>query len=206
MGEVKRPLPVKLIVGMIAAKVDLFLQAQEKLSQQFGIIDFESRIIPFTHTDHYEMEIGKNLKRKFVSFSKLIAPEDIADVKIFTNDLEKQFLYPGSRRRQVNLDPGYMEAAKLVLATTKNHQHRIYLGKGIYGEITLRYTKKSFRAWEWTYPDYRTEDYLQIFNCIRKLYLESRDVSLSLIPSFGGQKRPAPANPCPGEANCPARG
>jgi len=70
------------------------------------------------------------------------------------------------------LDPGYLEEAKLVLATTKNYQHRLYLGRGIYGEVTLRYTKKSFRSWEWTYPDYKTENYLEVFDCIRKLYLE----------------------------------
>ena len=170
MGRVKCPLPVKLVVGMISAKVELFQQAQEKLSQEFGIVDFESKIIPFAHTDYYAEEMGENLKRKFISFQELIAPEEIVDIKIFTNDLEEKFLYPGSHRRQINLDPGYIEASKLVLATTKNHQHRLYLRKGIYGEVTLRYAKKSFQPWEWTYPDYQTEDYLEIFNCIRTLY------------------------------------
>ncbi len=173
MGKVKLPAPVKLVVGMISAKVELFHQVEAILSRRFGDIDFESELIPFTHTDYYDTEIGGNLKRKFISFKELIKPEDIADIKIFTNDLEKKFLYAGSGRRRINLDPGYLEAAKLVLATTKNHQHRIYLGKGIYGEVTLRYTKKSFQPWEWTYPDYRSAKYLQIFNTIRELYQEN---------------------------------
>jgi len=173
MGKVKLPAPVKLIVGMIAAKVELFQQAQKKLSRRFGNIDFESELIPFPYTDYYELEMGKDLKRKFIAFKELIKPEDIVEIKIATNNLEKEFFYAGSGRRRINLDPGYLEAGKLVLATTKNHQHRLYLGKGIYGEVTLRYTKKSFQPWEWTYPDYRTEDYLRIFNTIRELYQEN---------------------------------
>jgi len=172
MGEVKLPLPVKLVVGMISAKIELFRQVQERLSEKFGAIDYESRIIPFTYTDYYGKELGENLKRKFISFEKLVDPGEIANIKIFTNNLEAKFLYPDSLRRQINLDPGYLEEAKLVLATTKNYQHRLYLGRGIYGEVTLRYTKKSFRSWEWTYPDYKTENYLEVFDCIRKLYLE----------------------------------
>jgi hypothetical protein len=77
----------------------------------------------------------------------------------------------GSRRR-INLDPGYVDLSKLVLATTKNHQHRLYLGQGVYGEVTLRFTRKSFRPWEWTYPDYRSEHYVQFFNEVRNTYLE----------------------------------
>jgi hypothetical protein len=169
MGEIRYPAPVKLVVGMISAKVELFSQVQEKLFRRFGDIDFESELIPFTYSDYYNTEMGETLKRKFISFMELIKPEEIVNIKIFTNDLEKEFLYAGSIRRRINLDPGYLEAGKLVLATTKNHQHRIYLGKGIYGEVTLRYTKKSFQSWEWTYPDYRSEDYLRIFNKIREL-------------------------------------
>ncbi len=170
MGEVKEPEPVKLIMGMISSEISLFDLVQERLSQEFGPIDFESELMPFNHTDYYEPEMGKNLKRKFVSFLNLIEPDDIVDIKISTNRLEKEFLSSDGRR--INLDPGYIELSKLVLASTKNHQHRVYLGKGIYGEVTLQYTKGSFQPWPWTYPDYKTKDHIEIFNQIRKIYQE----------------------------------
>ena len=75
-------------------------------------------------------------------------------------------------KRRINLDPGYISQSKLVLATTKNHGHRIYLGKGIYAEVTLRYRNKAFRPWEWTYPDYRTEEYVEILEEIRSIYVD----------------------------------
>ena len=171
MGQVRRPEPVKLIMGMISGETGLFALLQERLSQKFGQIDFESELIPFNHTDYYEPEMGKDLKRKFVSFQLLVDPENIADVKIFTNNLEREFLYPNSNRRRINLDPGYIEPSKLILASTKNYQHRIYLGKGIYGEVTLRWTKGSFQHRPWTYPDYKSKDYIEVFNQIRKIYL-----------------------------------
>ena len=73
-------------------------------------------------------------------------------------------------RRRVNLDPGYVDQAKLVLATTKDRQHRLYLGRGIYGEVTLRFTGGRFEPWEWTYPDYRTPEYRVFFETVRRRY------------------------------------
>ncbi|MCD6506047.1 DUF4416 family protein [Candidatus Poribacteria bacterium] len=171
MGEPKPHPPVKLICGMISAHKELFDKAASLLQEKFGSIDLKSYIIPFNFTDYYAEEMGENLKRIFISFQKLIWPEDLAEIKLQTNQLERKFLYPGTERRMINLDPGYVAAGKLVLATTKDHSHRVYLGKGIFAEATLRYYKGSFRPWEWTYPDYRTEEYIQIFNQIRKIYM-----------------------------------
>lgn len=170
MGEIKPPSLVKLIVGMISAKEDLFKKVKEKMEQKFGPVDFQSPLLPFTYTRYYEDEMGKNLKRKFLSFFSLIDPKEIVEVKLFTNELEQSFLYPNSKRRRINIDPGYLSSSKLVLVTTKNYAHRIYLKKGIYAEVTLRYEGKSFKPWEWTYPDYKSEAYLQIFQEIRKIY------------------------------------
>ena len=101
-------------------------------------------------------------------------PGTIAEIKKQTNLRESQF---GERRegelhRRINLDPGYLSPAKLVLATTKDYDHRIYLGKGIYAEVTLRYTEFSYQPCKWTYPDYREESHLKIFNEIRAIYMQ----------------------------------
>ncbi len=172
MGEPKPHPPVKLICGMISAHKELFDKAASLLQERFGPIDLKSHVIPFNFTDYYAEEMGENLRRIFLSFQKLIRPEDLVEIKLQTNQFERKFLYPGTERRMINLDPGYVAAGKLILATTKDHSHRVYLGKGIFAEATLRYYKGSFRPWEWTYPDYRTEEYIQIFNQIRRIYMK----------------------------------
>ncbi|MBU4561509.1 DUF4416 family protein [bacterium] len=170
MSKAKGHKPAKLIVGMFTNRLGLFEEALKVLEKKYGPVDYKSPLLPFDKTDYYKEEFGKDLKRKFYSFKKLIEAEDLPKVKIFANNLEKKLSEKGNR--SINLDPGYLTPAKLVLATTKDYQHRIYYGKGIYGEVTLRYKKKSFIPWEWTYPDYRTEEYIEIFNHIRKIYME----------------------------------
>jgi len=170
VGEAKKHPLVKLVVGMISGRKPLFDAAQRELMTQFGPLDYESALMPWEFTDYYSRELGENLGRKFLSFERLIDPERLAEIKSFTNRLEGNFSERGARR--INLDPGYLDSAKLVLATTKNRDHRIYIGQGIFAEVTLHFRGKSFRAWEWTYPDYATPEYIAIFNEIRALYRE----------------------------------
>jgi hypothetical protein len=172
MGAIKEPKPVKLIVGMFTQEPRLFDVAQERLSERFGPVDYESQLLPFDHTRYYAVEFGENLQRKFVSFARLIDPGELAAIKRWTNELEMELAVEG--RRRINLDPGYLSLGKLVLATTKDWQHRIYLGGGIYAEVTLRYRRGRFQPWEWTYPDYRSAAYIAIFNHIRHLYTRQR--------------------------------
>lgn len=172
MGIIKQKEKVQLIIGILSADKLIIEKAVQRLSEQYGLLDYESEFIDFIFTDYYETEMGKNLLRKFISFKKLINPEILPDIKIFTNKLEEKFLTTEGKRL-INLDPGYITLGKLVLATTKNQQHRIYLRNGIFAEVTLRYTNKTFTNWEWTYPDYRTKKYVDIFNHIRELYKES---------------------------------
>ncbi len=161
--------PVKLIVGMFTAQERLLAAACAQLVEAYGPVDHVSPVWPFEFTTYYTEEFGEGLLRQFLSFQSLLDPARLPEVKLRTNDLEQRFAVEG--RRQINLDPGYIDLSKLVLATTKNHQHRLYLGQGIYGEVTLRFTRKSFRPWEWTYPDYHTDEYIRFFNEVRQTYL-----------------------------------
>ena len=165
----KYNLKVKLVVGFIYKDEAIFIKAKEKLIKKFGKVDFVSDCLDFNYTDYYESEMGKGLKRRFISFTKLIPIQDLYRIKLYTNRLEIKFL--AAKSRQVNIDPGYLDLAKLVLATTKDYAHRIFLRKGIFAEITLSFRVNSFSANEWTYPDYRSKEYIDIFNQIRKLYL-----------------------------------
>ena len=159
---------VKLIIGFIFKEERIFNKIKVILEKRFGKIDFESQILSFNHTTYYAEEFGKHLKRRFVSFKKLISPSKLPEIKIITNKLEKKL--SKGLKRTINIDPGYLNLSKLVLASTKDYKHRIYLNKGIYSEVTLFYGNKSFRPWEWTYPDYGTCEYIAIFNKIRGIY------------------------------------
>ncbi len=169
MGSIKKHRPVKLIIGFIFKEEGMLHRAEGLLKRKFGEIDYESQTLAFIHTDYYEKEFGKNLKRKFISFKKLIRPEDLASIKNTTNIIEQKLSQRGLR--SINIDPGYLDMAKLILASTKDYRHRIYLNRGIYAEITLFYENGGFCTWEWTYPDYRTADHIAIFNRIRYIYM-----------------------------------
>lgn len=161
---------VKLIMGFIFKDEQIFNRTKIILKRRFGVIDFESQTLPFIHTNYYEKEFGQDLKRKFVSFKKLIAPTNLTKIKIITNQIEKKL--SKDTRRRINIDPAYLDLGKLILASTKDYKHRIYLNKGIYAEVTLFYENQTFRYWDWTYPDYKTAEYITIFNRIRELYAQ----------------------------------
>jgi hypothetical protein len=172
MAQAIEPPPVKLIMGLILARQAPMMAIRRQLEATYGRIDQETALLPFVATRFYEREMGPALQRLFWSFEALIAAETLAGIKHETNALERAYaLAVGqSWRRQVNVDPGYVDLAKLVLATTKDRQHRLYLGRGIFAEVTLRFTGGRFVPWEWTYPDYRTPEYLAFFDAVRRRY------------------------------------
>jgi hypothetical protein len=172
MTEPKSFSSVKLICGIIASEEKFFKRAEESLVELYGSLDLASQLFEFDFTDYYEKQMGQNLKRKFVSFASLICPEDISEIKIQTNALEeeiKEELKAG--KRIVNLDPGYMNASALVMATAKDFAHRIPLQHGIYAHLELLFGKNDARPLSWTYPDFKTKGYQEFFLKIRRIYL-----------------------------------
>ncbi len=170
MARALKPLPVKLIVGAIFASEGVLVKARKKLEKKFGPCDFQSPVMPFDFTKYYKQEMGPGLLRQFLSFRRLINPQALAAIKLYSNGLEKRFARAG--KRTINLDPGYLCASRLVLASCKDYAHRIYLGKGVYAEVTLQFQEGDFCALEWTYPDYKSRGYLESFHAVRKLYLK----------------------------------
>ncbi|MEW5757986.1 MAG: DUF4416 family protein [Candidatus Omnitrophota bacterium] len=170
MGEIFLPNKTKLICGFIFRNQNYYTKAKNILENKFGRVDFESNDLAFIYTKYYEDEFGKNLIRKFASFKKLINPKDISRIKIFTNKIEQKLAI--GARRSINIDPGYIDLAKLILATTKNYSHRIYLNRGIFAEITLTFKNNTFNPNPLTYSDYTSQEYIKIFNEIRNRYYE----------------------------------
>lgn len=174
MGDITIPDRVKLIMGLIYSDDYFTVKAVNMIKSQYGDIDCESGVTEFVHTDYYYDEMGDELYRKYVSFEDLIDPSELPSIKHFTNDLELRFSGPGCKcpERRTNIDPGYLELSKLILASTKNFSHRIYLSDGIYGEVTLMYREGGFRDLEWTYPDYRSDFTKEFLIKVRCRYVE----------------------------------
>ncbi len=176
MGNIRTTDPVKLICGLLAVGGDRLARGREELARWFGPLDRESDIFPFDFTDYYEKEMGPGILRQYVSLKELIAPGDLAAIKLTTNRIEEELSEEG--RRTVNLDPGYVDLSKMVLATTKDATYRVYLREGIYAQSTYFFQDGSYRSWEWTYADYRTETAISFFNRVRKEYKQRLKVGV----------------------------
>jgi hypothetical protein len=169
MGTAAEPRPVKLLVSLITADDRLMSEAVAILAKRYGEIDFESEDLPFDFTSYYALEMGAGLYRRLVTFGPLIPRESLVRIKGETNELEATFAVNGKRR--INIDPGYISAEHLILATTKGYTHRPYLGQGIYADLTLIYRSGEFHPLEWTYPDYASHEMRHILAGIRRRYL-----------------------------------
>jgi len=169
MGEAQEHTPAKLITGLISADTARFDSVKKILEKKFGEVDSETDALDFSCTAYYEKELGKNLKRKFFSFKKLIPLCKSYEIKLCTNKIERK-CSASDKKRTINIDPGYVTLAKLVLFSTKDHTRRIYIARGIYAKLELAFTGGTFQPLEWTYPDYRTAEYIAFFNSAREAY------------------------------------
>jgi len=169
LSELTQPAPVKLFIGAFAADSGILDEVQEILAASFGAVDWQSPSLMFDRTRYYEKEMGWPLHRRFVAFERLISPESLVDVKLTAHEIEVD--YTDSGRRSVNIDPGYLCAERLVLATGKNYIQRIYLAKGVYADLTLVFSRGSFKPLAWTYPDYGAPEMIALFNELRSLYM-----------------------------------
>jgi len=173
MGKIIEPPPVKLFCGVLTSLPEMAQPIQARLEARFGPVDARSDDFPFDLTHYYDAEMGVPIFRHFLAFRTLIAPGELPAVKKDTQDLEA-VLAAECRRvsRPVNLDPGYIEESKIVLASTKNFYHRILLAEGIYGEVTLHYSAGSWQAFPWSFPDFRSGRYDGFFTQLRRTYRE----------------------------------
>lgn len=172
--KAKQPDKVKLFVGVLTRFADLLPLVRNRLAEIFGPVDLESEPIPFVYTNYYRKEMGDGLFKLFLSFQELIDPGELANCKHTTNEIEEAFkAVERSVERPINLDPGYIDLSKLVLASTKNFYHRIYLNSGIYAEVTLYFKDKKYNPLPWTYSDYKSTAYHEVFATMRKLYQQA---------------------------------
>ncbi|PMP65907.1 MAG: DUF4416 domain-containing protein [Thermodesulfobacterium geofontis] len=177
MSHPKIPPPQLYFVAITGRILDLWKEVLENLKSELGSFLFQSKIYDFSSfTSYYEKEMGKDLKKTIYFFEKLKPPEYLIELKYKCYEIEKSLAEP-SGNRTINLDPGYLGLSKIVLSTFKDYAHRIYLGKGVYAEVTLIYKNKTYVELPWTYPDYRQPEIIEIFNKARAWYKECLNVS-----------------------------
>jgi len=162
-----------LFIGALYSEKVIFDELFPVLQDTFGNILFQSSIRLWEYTDHYNKELGTPIYRNFIFFDGIIDPSTLADIKLITNGLENSSSDSGKRR--INLDPGYLTLAKVVLASTKNYSHRIYIGKGIYAELALLYKDRQFITMPYTYNDYKDPTYVNMFMNVRNLLKKGRE-------------------------------
>jgi hypothetical protein len=173
MGQAYDPAPVELIIAASSRYIEAIAWTREITTMYYGPIALASDAFDFTETDYYAATMGSGLKKQFLAFERLIDPGALAEIKRQTNGWEIEYAALGCHPepRPLNLDPGYVTPAKLVLASTKDHAHRIYLCDGIYAEVTLAFRHRQWQPLDWTYPDYRRDDYQRFFSECRQLVL-----------------------------------
>jgi hypothetical protein len=178
MGLIKPPSPVALFLAVLYAPKFSNDEILALTQENFGGIWLQSPVFAFDFSDYYCGEMGPNLRKMFLLVDVLIDPASLPEWKLKAIALEEKYSIAG--RRQINFDPGYLESPKLVLATTKNFAHRIYLGRGIYADVQLYVKDGKFQANPWTYPDYKHPEHLAFFAQARQKYFEKLKASHGL--------------------------
>lgn len=175
MGEIRLKLPVLPIMAVFAPSERILDNSQSIVTAALGEIVLESPTFRFdVFTAYYSSSMGSELYKRFWAFKKLSSPEFLAKMKVKTNEIEADVAQElrindsDMVKRPLNLDPGYIDLGKLVLASTKDHSHRIYLQKGVFAEVTLIYTQKHWQSLPWTYPDYQSAEYHRFFDQCRE--------------------------------------
>ena len=166
MGQVRLPSPVLLLLAAFSRHEGALGWARARAVEAWGDVALESQAFAFDHTDYYQPTMGPGLRKRFFAFVETVDPGRLAEIKLVTNAWEQEYaeVSEHAEPRPLNLDPGYLTLGKLVLASTKDFCHRIYLDRGIYAEVTLFYRHGRWEHHPWTFADYRREDYQQFFS------------------------------------------
>ncbi|MGH7824315.1 MAG: DUF4416 family protein [Candidatus Binatia bacterium] len=173
MGTPAEPKPVNYFVGLLSPDAEVLTTVEKDLAEILGPVDDRSEILPWSLSGYYEKEMGSRLLKRFISFGQLSSPGRLAGVKLQTQEIEVKYRMKSAGRigRRVNVDPGYIDAGKVVMASTKSAGHRIYLNFGIYAEPTLLYYNGAFQSCRYTYPDFLWPQTLSFLGSVRRFYL-----------------------------------
>ena len=174
MGQAQEFEREKLIIGVIYNDPDIKDRATALLVEKFGEIEDVCEQFSFSRefSTYYDEELGGEGLRLIYSFKTTVDASEQAEIKEFTNELERRF--SDGNKRRINLDPGFINHGRLMLATTKNAGFRIPLKRGIYTELTLFFARGEWHALPWSYRDYQSKRVQDFLTTVRKKYLDQR--------------------------------
>ncbi len=172
MGDIQHHAPALLFLAVFSRYEAALAWARQRAVEAWGPMAVESEPLSFHETRYYEKTMGADLRKVLIGFAQLVDPARLPELKLTTNQWEQEYarLAECPESRPLNLDPGYVTEAKLVLASTKDRDHRIYLAQGIFAENTLYYGNGAWQNRPWTYPNYQRADYHQFLDRCREYY------------------------------------
>jgi hypothetical protein len=170
MALPQQPEPVKLFVAVLWANAAARDEACARMTNHWGAIDYGGGDHLFDVSDYYEPEMGASLQRRFIAFERLVGPEILIEAKLTCNQIEEALAEAQGRR--VNLDVGYLDHNKIVLASAKGAGQKIYLGQGIYADLVARYARGRYQPFEWSFLDFKSGRYDAEFAALRGRYLQ----------------------------------
>ena len=170
MAATSPPQPVKYFTAILFQTPNALAAGKQELAARWGRFDFAGKDHPFDMSDYYEPEMGTPLYRRLVAFERVMLPTELVDMKLRCNQIEETLAIGG--KRIVNLDAGYLDHNKLVLASAKGFGQKIYLDKGIYADFVGRYKKGRYQPFDWTFPDFKDGRYDSELLAIRQIYLQ----------------------------------
>lgn len=162
------PKAAMVVLSILTPDRNCLDEAAPEIVRELGSVEEDLGPFDFAFTTYYDAEMGTGIRRWIWAFSDLVDRSELAAIKCLTNRVEQTYSVEG--RRRFNLDPGLLTLANFVLATGKDNAHRIYLREGIFADLTLMYRGKTFRPFEWTYPDYADSQMVDLLNGLREKY------------------------------------
>ncbi len=170
MGILHPHPPVKLICGLLCHPDQPVQAVHLAIEKRWGPIAAQTEWFDFSHTPYYRKEMGDGLKKQYLSIDPLVPIDRMPEIKLESNETEKRFTRDGNRR--ANIDPGYLADAKILMITTKNLAHRVYVGRNLFVDLQLIYKKDSYYPMPWAFADMREPKVIQFFNTVRERYQE----------------------------------
>ncbi len=171
MRQFREPDPALLVCSLLSARMDEFYGPfRDALADRFGPLAFEGEPAPFDRTEYYDEELGTPIVRRLLGFDRMVPLDALPGAKHFCAELERAYMQGG--RRVVNLDPGLISPERFLLATSKNFTHRVYLGQGVWADLTMIWTGGDWQTLPWTYLDYATPPLRPQLTALRRICLD----------------------------------
>ena len=173
MSTPREPAPGMAVLSVLGTPENLarhWPDLEPLLVERLGPAISTGPDLPFEHTDYYHAEMGSPLARRLLGFDRMVPLDSLPQAKQFTDDLEQRFARDG--RRTLNLDPGLLTPERLLLATHKNFIHRVYLGQGVFADLTLIYSRSGWQALPWTFADYASPELQERLTALRAIHLD----------------------------------